>query len=119
MIDPISGSERIAGPPSQEAIALGLAILAFLLIWILREWVGLIEKPLHQFRRSVYRSLVPILAATVILVGLLCGVVLNQAETSAVGRITGPAAPAVENEVNNSDYSKMRDRFEAGLSKSR
>ncbi|MCK5114835.1 MAG: hypothetical protein KAR11_08760 [Phycisphaerae bacterium] len=99
--------------PSPEAIMIGAIIFIFLLIWGVRELVGLFKAPYRQFRRSLYRNIVPILAAAVIVVGIICGFVLNRAETAAAKRVTGNAMMSFATELERCDYREIRDRFAA------
>ena len=101
--------------PSHGGMIIGGAILAFLLAWGLREIfaLGLFSQRYRQFRRSVYRNIVPILAAAVIVVGIFCGIVLDRAEASAARRVTGDAVMSIKSEIDRSDFSQMRDRFAA------
>ena len=92
---------------------IGVVILIFLPIWGLREIIGLFDRRYNQFRRSLYRNIVPILAAAVIVVGIICGIVLTRAETSAARRVTGDAILSFKAEIDRSDYKQMRDRFAA------
>ena len=99
--------------PSLEAVMIGAVILLFLPVWGLRELIGLFNRRYNQFRRSVYRNIVPILAATVIVVGIICGIVLNRAESSAARRVTGDAILSFKAEIDRSDYKQLRERFAA------
>ena len=62
---------------------------------------------LLHFRRTLFRSLVPILAAAVILVGVLCGWGLGRVEASAVAR----APMFFIDEVEQSNFKQLQDRF--------
>ena len=64
-----------------------------------------------HFRRTVIRSMAPILAAAVIVVGMFCGLALWRAESSAVERIRGAASLDFQNEVELSNFRLVRDRF--------
>ena len=103
--------------PSLEAVMIGVVILVFLPVWGLREFIGLLNRRYNQFRRSVYRNIVPILAAAVIVVGIICGIVLNRAETAAARRVTGDAVLSFKAEIDRSDYRELRDRFAARKAK--
>lgn len=85
----------------------GLVLLA----WALREAVGLfLKKQYSRFRRTLQRSLVPVLAAAVIVVGLSCGWLLARGEASAARRLKGLGFFHV-NEVERSDFRILRDHF--------
>ncbi len=99
-------------PSCTDGFLLAIAVAAFLICWFIRELVGLfIQKQYSVFRKTFFRSIVPIFAATVIVIGIACGWLLARAESSAVRRMTGRAEVNIRNEVENSDYRFLRDRF--------
>ena len=85
------------------------------LLWTLREYLALLRKPYAIFRRSLVRSMVPILASAVILIGLLCGTVLRRAEIAASRRATGDAEIGFLNEVPRSNFRQFQDQFRQRL----
>jgi len=102
---------------SLPGVILAAAVGAYLLIGGLREWAGLSFKArFGAFRQTLYRSMVPILAATVIVVGAICGAVLARTETSAARRIRGLAAIQMSREIDRSEYRRLRDRLAAAAS---
>ena len=97
------------------AISAGVATV-FLLIWIIRELVQLYSsRSYRRFRQTLWRSLVPILAASVIVVGTLAGWALARGERTAVRRVIGQAAFSLGREVDRTEFRKLRDRFDAQL----
>ena len=64
-----------------------------------------------HFRGTLWRSMVPILASAVIVVGIFCGLALRRAEAAAVARITGRADVGRHNEIELSGFREMRERF--------
>ncbi len=90
---------------------LAIAVVAFLLFWGLREFAGLYWRKCDHFRRTLYRSLVPIIAAAVIVVGIFCGWALARGESSAAKRITGSSAMDFCNELERSDFRLFRENF--------
>jgi len=97
---------------SVAGAVLAAVVVAFLLIWVVREFVGLpLRKQYARFRRTLYRSLVPIIASAVIVVGIFCGWALGRAEGSAVRRIRGSAGIGFRSEIERSNYRLLRDRF--------
>jgi len=92
-------------------LLLGAAGAAFLLAWGFREFAGLyVRKQYAHFRRTLFRSLVPILAAAVIVVGLICGLSLSRLEASALGRVEGAASIDLRNALEMSNFRLLRDR---------
>ncbi len=89
----------------------GLIIL-FLLGWLVREIVPLMRKQYKAYRLTLVRSLVPVVACAVILIGTVCGLVTAYGETQAAQRIRGNAEIGIRNEVERSDYRLLRDRYE-------
>ncbi len=98
---------------SMHGVYLAAIMVAFLLVWGVREFVGLYWTRYDHFRRTLYRSLVPIIAAAVIVVGLFCGWALARGERSAVQRITDSGTFSFRNEMEGSDYRLIRDNFAA------
>lgn len=86
----------------------------FFLIWMCREFVRVMRlgREFVTFRRSLFRSVIGILAAAVIVVGVLFGVTLRRMESQAVSRITGSAHMGLHNEIEMSKhYSQLRAEF--------
>ncbi|MDY7011811.1 MAG: hypothetical protein SVV80_13835, partial [Planctomycetota bacterium] len=97
---------------SAHGALLSAAVVAFLLFWGVREFVGLYwRKQYAHFRRTLYRSLVPIIASAVIVVGIFCGWALARGESSAARRITGSATLTLRNELERSNYRILRENF--------
>jgi len=94
-------------------LALSGALLAFLLIWRVREANALRDacNELIRFRRTLRRSMVPILAAAVILVGAVCGWSLANMEKSAISRVRGQAAWDWRDEMERSTFGPLKERF--------
>ena len=70
--------------------------------------------PFGWFRRSLARSLMPILAAAVIVLGIACGWPLARAERTAVSAAKGRASfDLLLREVEDSDYRLLRQRLAA------
>jgi hypothetical protein len=91
---------------------IAVAVVALLGLWALRGLLGLhLRKQCARFRRSLYRSLVPILATAVIGVGTLGGWTLARGERAAVRRIKGSAAFDFRNEIEGSNFRLLRNRF--------
>ncbi len=91
-------------------------IAAYCFVWFIREMVGLFfwGKAVGRFRWTFFRSLVPILAASVILVGGLCGGALVRIEGAAVSRIKGSADISFGgNEADRSVFSGLKEWFVA------
>ncbi len=106
-----AGGSNLAGFSSMYGASLAVIVIAFLLFWGVREFAGLYWTRYDHFRRTLYRSLVPIIAAAVIVVGIFCGWALARGENSAARRITGSAGCG--NELEGSDYHLLRDNFAA------
>ncbi|MCD4699817.1 MAG: hypothetical protein K8R91_04510, partial [Phycisphaerae bacterium] len=98
---------------SVHGALLAFVVVAFLLVWGVREFVGLYWTRYDHFRRTLYRSLVPIIASAVIVVGIFCGWALARGESSAAKRITESASLRLRNEIERSDYRGLRDKFAA------
>jgi len=98
-------------------VTLSVFVTVFVLAWMVREFIGLLNRRYNQFRRSLCRNIVPILAAAVIVVGIICGIVLNRAEAQAARRVTGDAMISLKAEIDRSDYKQLRDRFAARMTK--
>ena len=95
----------------------GLVLAALMLAWALAEAVRAIRlgKMYCCYRRSLYRSMSPMFAAAVILVGLACGTLLDHAERNAASRITGQASGSLVGRIiDNSPYRLLRNKFRAG-----
>jgi hypothetical protein len=93
-------------------VALSTVVVLFLVICEIREYLGRIFRPPYKhFRRSLYRSMVPILAAAVILVGAVLGWGLAQGEVSAIQRAKGMAGFSLTNEIEHSDFRLLKEQF--------
>ncbi len=99
--------------PSLEAAIFAGVIFVFLFFWASRELIGMFNKQITKFRRSVYRNLVPILASGVIVVGIICGFTLRRAESAAARRVTGEAALSYTNEIKLSPCRKLQEKLAA------
>ena len=86
-------------------------MLVFTAIFVIVEFARLLRKRLGLFRRTLFRSLSPILSSAVILVAIVCGYALSRAESSAARQIVGDAAMGFTNEIEKSDYSLLRQQF--------
>ncbi len=102
---------------------IGAGVLLILGVWLVLEFAGMYcRKGFARFRRTVFRSMVPIIASAVIVVGVICGWALSRAETSAVRRIKGDAYYNTLNEIDFSNFREFkkdmaceyRQRFAAG-----
>jgi len=98
-----------------QGLAIAGAIGVFLLVWAIIELVRLkhLRGELLHYRRTLFRSFVPTCASAVIVVGLLCGIALIRGEAGAVEHIRGSAEFGVMNEVEQSDYRRLRNHFAA------
>ncbi|KPK85003.1 MAG: hypothetical protein AMJ81_04385 [Phycisphaerae bacterium SM23_33] len=111
---PREGPHATHGIGSLPGLALAGLVVLYLLICEVREYAGpLFRKPFAAFRRTLYRSLVPIFAASVIVVGAACGWGLAWGERSAMRRVKGMADINIVNEVERSNYRLLRDRLAA------
>jgi hypothetical protein len=97
--------------PSSFGVILGGTMLVFTAIFVIVEFARLLRKRLGLFRRTLFRSLSPILSSAVILVAIVCGYALSRAESSAARQIVGDAAMGFTNEIEKSDYSLLRQQF--------
>ncbi len=64
-----------------------------------------------MFRRTLVRSLLPIVLAAAVVVGGICGLSLHYVESSAVARLKDDAAPGIIGEVERSEYRVYRDQM--------
>ncbi|KKM06383.1 hypothetical protein LCGC14_1744540 [marine sediment metagenome] len=93
-------------------VILACVVVGFLLACKVREYFGVTYRKRYKpFRRALRRSLVPILAAATILIGVSCGWVLARGERSAVRRMKGNAVVSLSREVDRCDYRLLRDRM--------
>jgi len=101
--------------PVQYTPGLVLAgvVLAMGALWVLRELIALLRSRLPEFRRTFFRSAMPILCSAIIVVGLAVGALLSLGETSAGRRATGLGAMSFSAEIDRSDYRLLRERFAA------
>jgi len=102
-----------SGPFFVAGIVLACAVAAFVLLCHVRElFGGIYRRRYRAFRETFRRSLVPILAAAAILIGVTCGWTLARGERWAVRRITGNARVAETNHIERSDYRLLRERMD-------
>jgi len=101
------GDEAIFGYIS----SLCTPFLLFLLGWIAWEIRRLYKlgQPLAHFRRTLFRSIVPVLGSAVILLGTLCGAALTHVEAAAL-RDT-PIVSMLPAEVEKSNFRLLQERF--------
>jgi len=104
-------SIRIFGVPL--GLILAAAVYGFCVVSVIREGVALRGTRYRPFRRTLERSVVPILAAAAILIGISCGWLLARGERSAVRRIKGNADIGAQTEIDRSDYRLLRERLAA------
>jgi len=95
-------------------IWLSLLVGAHLLAWGVYDLtrLRLLRGELAHFRRTLFRSLVPILAAAVIVVGAICGLSLSRLEAGAMTHVKGRASLDFTNEIRHSDYLRLQQRFQ-------
>ena len=116
-------SERLRGPYwlglhlryfSATGFLLAAIVAGLMLAWALGEAIGGIRagRKYLAFRRTVYRSLSPILASAVILVGITCGTVLIRAEADAAAHVISEGSLESRNEINNTGYRMLRERLQ-------
>jgi hypothetical protein len=109
-----AGPFRPAAPTTEvqvPAVVTCVAVDALIVLWLVQEWlVGLLQgRAAVRFRRTVVRSIVPILAAAVIVLGVAMGGVLAVGEGWAI-RQTGSGLP-MPDEIANSDFRLLRDHY--------
>ncbi len=109
-----AGPFRPAAPTTEvqvPAVVICVVVDALIVLWLVQEWlVGLFRgRATARFRRTVTRSIVPILAAAVIVLGVALGGVLAVGEGSAI-RQMGTGLP-MPDEVTNSDFRLLKERF--------
>ena len=90
---------------------LSAAIVFWLLVWGLVEAALLYRKGGRLYRRTLRRSLVPILASAVIVVGVICGGMVIAAERTSARLVTGEAFIKISNEIDRSPWRLVRNRF--------
>jgi len=99
-------------PSFFPGIAMSMVVAAFLVISGIREYFGAaFKRPHKSFRRTLYRSMVPILAAAVILTGVFLGWGLGRGETSAIERVKGLADFTAISEIDRTDFRLLKDQF--------
>ena len=104
----LSKGDITFGPGAILASAIGAYLVAFKV----REYFGtLYQKTYKPFRRALRRSLLPILASAVILIGASCGWALALRETAAVRRMTGRGDLSFRTEIDRSAFSQLRQRM--------
>ncbi len=88
----------------------GFIVLA-MLAWGLREAIAGLRcrKELLAFRRTLYRSVAPVMASAVILVGLVCGAGLVHIDGSTAVDIISEGSFEHRSEIENTGYRLMRD----------
>ena len=98
---------------SYTGLVLAAIMVGLMLAWGFREAIAGLRGDTRYlgYRRTLYRSLSPILASAVIVVGIACGSLLLRAETLAVSRITGKSALRI-NEIDNSPYRLLKQRLQ-------
>lgn len=111
---PREGPNATDGVGSPPGFILAALVVVYLLIYEIRGYAGpLFRKPFAAFRRTLYRSIVPIFAASVIVVGTACGWALAGGERSAMRRVKGTADINIADEVERSDFRLLRERLAA------
>ncbi|MCJ7543466.1 MAG: hypothetical protein MUP47_02695, partial [Phycisphaerae bacterium] len=90
---------------------LSLAVAGMLLLHGLREWVAGLQtgRAFNRFRGSWRRSLILILAASVIVIGVGLGGMLAVGEGYAISRM-GKGMP-MPDEITHSDFRLLQERF--------
>jgi hypothetical protein len=97
---------------STVGFVLSLVIAAYLVLLKLREYLGRTTgRQYRHFRRTYRRSTIPILAAAVILLGVVLGWGLAKEEAAAVGRATGAADISLSKEIAHSSYRYLKEEF--------
>ncbi len=94
-------------------VAVSIAIAAYLLAWGIYELTGLrhLRGRLAHFRRTLFRSIIPVLAAATIVVGAICGWSLSRVEADALARMRGPtSALNWTHQIELSNFRLLRDR---------
>jgi uncharacterized membrane protein YidH (DUF202 family) len=113
--NPTGMLDRIpSGTVNMFGETLAVVIWLSLLMWLVRPIARFKRKAgeVAHYRRTAVRSIVPILAAAVIVVGLICGMALQRSEASAVGWAGGQVAGVeFDREVERSSFIKLRDHF--------
>jgi hypothetical protein len=92
-------------------LLLATVIVGLMVLWGLRELIAGFwqDRTYLRFQRSLRRSLIPILAAAVIVVGIGLGGLLATGEGFAVSRM-GKGLP-MPDEIKNSDFRLLQERF--------
>lgn len=93
------------------SIVLAAAVLGLGVLWVLRELVALLWCGRKVFRRTFFRSAMPILCSAAIVAGVAVGGALSLGEASAVGRVTGLAGFSLANEVDRTGFRQLRQAF--------
>ncbi len=107
---------HITGPNNPlgviPVIILSMAVLTFLAVSGIREYFSVVfRRPYKPFRRTLYRSMVPILASAVILTGVILGWGLGRGESSSIERVKGIADLIGISEIDRSDFHLLKDQF--------
>jgi hypothetical protein len=108
--------ERYLASQQQQPLPIGLILAGIVaglsLFWLLREFIGLTRQGRFAiFRRTLTRSLIPIVCSAVILLGVACGLALSLGERSAAGRIKGDAWMDISNEFERTGFREVHQRF--------
>ncbi len=101
--------------PSPVGVWLAGVVLAFPLMWGLRNLLAnfLGRGKYKAFAQTFRRSLVPILASGVIVVGIICGGLLAWTEVAAVKSIEGGVIVSLRREIDKSDFRLIQERHRA------
>lgn len=77
--------------------------------WLVYEVVRLLRLPgvFGHFRRTLFRSLIPIVGLTVIIVGTVCGTLVSRAEIAAIRQVPY----FVDQEIRQSNYRLLKERL--------
>lgn len=102
---------RLRGRPDRPKLLIVACTVARLVAGAAR--IMRLPAGLAHFRRTAVRSVVPVLAALVIVAAVGMGTILVRQETAAVGRMTGAASFDFRNEIELSDYRVVRARLRA------
>jgi hypothetical protein len=95
------------------AIAWGLWLIFWSGLGALRALMGSVET--RHFRRTLVRSLAPVLCAAVIVTAIPCGAMLVRQEAAAVSRAEGSAGLDFRSEIERSGFKKLRESFQREL----
>jgi hypothetical protein len=93
-----------------DVLEVGIFIMPVLIIWLIRELVYLIRLPREyaHFRRTFFRSIVPILSLVVIVSSLCLGYPLRMKERQVARELP---VFGLYDEVGKSDYRLLRERL--------